>query len=423
MHKFRFLNIVLLSSLTLSVITCMAENKSNNIYNKKEAPNQLVTSNKIDTKAKHAILVDVATGSILYEKNSDQTMPPSSMTKIMTIYMVFKKLKEGIITMEDTLLVSEKAWRLGGSKMFVGLGERIKVSDLLRGAIVSSGNDAVQVLAEGLASSDEDFVREMNEEAKKMGANNTNFKNPSGYPEDGHYSTAKDIAIISLRIMKDFPEQYHMFKEIDFTYNGIKQGNRNPLLYMDIGADGIKTGHAEAAGYGVSASAVQNGQRLLLVIHGLDNAKDRATESERLLRYGFREFSMLPLFKKNTVIDEAPVWLGDKESVPLIVPQDISISVHKAKKKDIKARVFYKAPISNNTPLGTQVGYLEVIIPEEEPIRFPLVTGNYIAPAGFMKKILGQLRYLLWGINANKKIVPQVSTTLTPLNNKQLIAN
>ncbi|HSK39613.1 MAG TPA: D-alanyl-D-alanine carboxypeptidase family protein, partial [Arenibaculum sp.] len=247
-------------------------------------------SASIDTIARQAVLIDATTGTVLFEKNADERMPTSSMSKIMTMYMVFDAIKQGHLSLDDTLHVSEGAWRMQGSKMFVELGNPIPVEDLIRGVIIQSGNDASVVLAEGLAGSESEFATRMTQRAHELGLTASNFTNATGWPDDDHYSTASDLAKLSDRIIADFPEFYHYYSETEFTYHDIKQGNRNPLLYRNMDVDGLKTGHTEAAGYGLAASAERNGRRLILVVNGLSDMQARADESARLLEWGFREF-------------------------------------------------------------------------------------------------------------------------------------
>ncbi|HYH18896.1 MAG TPA: D-alanyl-D-alanine carboxypeptidase family protein, partial [Azospirillum sp.] len=240
----------------------------------------------IETIAKQAILLDMTSSTVLFEKNADQRMPPSSMSKVMTMYMVFEALKSGRLSLEHTLPVSERAWRMQGSKMFVELHNMIKIDDLIKGVIVQSGNDACIVLAEGLAGSEPAFAEQMNKKAKEIGLTATNLTNATGWPDPNHYVTARDLAILAERLIKDFPEYYHYYSIRDFQYHGIKQGNRNPLLYRGIGADGLKTGHTDAAGYGLTGSAEREGRRLILVVNGLPSMQARADESARLIEWG-----------------------------------------------------------------------------------------------------------------------------------------
>ena len=245
----------------------------------------------LETLGKQVILLDMTTGTVLFEKNADELMTPSSMSKIMTVYKLFERLKDGGLSLTDTFSVSEKAWRKQGSKMFVAVKSRVKIEDLIRGMIVQSGNDATIVVAEGLAGSEGAFADELNETAKQLGMKNSNFINASGWPDPGHETTARDLAILAVATIKNFPEFYHYYSEKTSTYHGIKQGNRNPTIYRNIGADGLKTGHTEAGGYGLTVSALRKDRRLVLVINGLPTKKARSTEPERLLDWGFREFN------------------------------------------------------------------------------------------------------------------------------------
>ena len=240
----------------------------------------------LETRAREAFLIDVTTGTVLLEKDADVSMPPASMSKIMTAYLVFGALKEGRISLDDKLPVSEKAWRKGGSKMFVEVGSEVSVEDLLRGVIVQSGNDACIVLAEALAGSEEAFAEQMTRKAREIGMEGSTFTNSTGWPDPNHRMTARDLAILAERMVQDFPDFYHYYSEREFTYNGIRQGNRNPLLYKNLGADGLKTGHTEEAGYGLTASAERDGRRLVLVINGLESIKARSEEAERLIASG-----------------------------------------------------------------------------------------------------------------------------------------
>ena len=243
-----------------------------------------------ETSAGQAILVDANTGTVLFEKNADEITFPSSMTKLMTIYLVFAHLADGSLHLDDELPVSEKAWRMQGSKMFVEVGTSVRVEDLLRGVVVQSGNDATVVLAEGLAGSEEAFAVEMTEMAQELGMTNSVFRNASGWPDPDHVSSARDLAILAQRTIEDFPQYYHYYAEEVFVWHDIEQHNRNPLLYNTPGADGLKTGHTEAAGYGLTASAERDGRRLILVVNGLASTQERASEGQRLIEYGFREF-------------------------------------------------------------------------------------------------------------------------------------
>jgi len=265
----------------------------------------------LDIKARQYILMDFQTGTVLEAKNADDRMTPSSMAKLMTSYVVFDALKTGKLSLDDQLTVSRKAWQeggaaSGGSTMFLDPGSKVKVEDLVRGMIIQSGNDACIVLAEGLAGSEEAFAAMMNDKAKQLGLTNTHFVNSTGLPDPDQYMSARDLAVLAKRIVTDHPEYYSLYSETSFTYNNITQGNRNPLLYrVGSGADGLKTGHTESAGFGLTASAVRNGRRLILVANGLSTMKDRDEESSKLLDYGFREFGNRALFTAGETVNRS----------------------------------------------------------------------------------------------------------------------
>jgi D-alanyl-D-alanine carboxypeptidase (penicillin-binding protein 5/6) len=319
------------------------------------------------------------------------------MSKMMTYYTVFSYLKEGKATLEDMLPVSEKAWRTQGSKMFVPLGGRVKIEDLLRGVIIQSGNDACIVLAEGLAGSEQAFVDEMNKTAQKIGLTGSHFTNVTGLPDPEHYMTARDLATLARHIITDYPEFYKFESERDFTYNGIKQGNRNPLLYKDIGADGLKTGHTEEAGYCLTGSAVRENRRIIMVLAGLPTMKSRATESERLIEWAFREFGGYTLFKTGDTVDEADVWLGASAKVPLTVASDAVVTIPRRSRKDMKVTAVYDRPIKAPFQQGQQVGKLVVTVPNQPPTEFPLVTASAVERLGAMGRVGAALSYMVFG--------------------------
>ena len=281
----------------------------------------------LETPAKQVILVDYDTGNILFEKNADERMFPSSMSKIMTIYNVFQALKDGSLQLKDNFRVSRKAWKKGGSKMFLRAGSRVNVEDLIRGVIVQSGNDASIVLAEGLSGSEGAFSDSLNENAKKLGMDSSNFLNASGWPDPEHYTTARDLSKVTIATIQNFPKYYHFYSQKTFTYAGIKQNNRNPALYKDIGADGLKTGHTAAAGYGLAASAIRNGRRLVLILNGLKTSRQRSLESERILDWGYRVFSNYKIFKPRQIVTHAKVWMGDKSRVGLVLDKGLVMSL------------------------------------------------------------------------------------------------
>lgn len=351
----------------------------------------------IETQAEEAFLVDFDTGAVLLNKNADARMPPSSMSKLMTVYMVFERLRDGSLSLDDKLTVSEKAWRKGGSKMFVEVGSQVRVEDLLRGVIIQSGNDACIVLAEGLAGSEDAFAQQMTTKAHEIGLTNSNFVNSTGWPDDNHYVTARDLATLARRVITDHPDSYHYYSEKEFTWNDIRQGNRNPLLYKNIGADGLKTGHTEAAGYGLTASAVQNGRRLILVVNGLPSIKARSDESERLLSWGFREFNNYALFKAGDTVDEAPVWLGGEDTVPLVVADDLTVTLPRSDRNGMQVSVVYDSPIPAPIPAGQEIAKLRVSWPGGVPVEVPLQAGEDVEQLGPFGRIAASIKFLLLG--------------------------
>ena len=361
-----------------------------------EAP-PAATAGGIDTEARAAYIVDFRTGAVLLDKNSEERIPPASMSKMMTYYTVFSYLKEGKATLADMLPVSEKAWRTQGSKMFVPLGGRVSIEDLLRGVIIQSGNDACIVLAEGLAGSEQAFVDEMNKKAQQIGLTGSHFTNVTGLPDPEHYMTARDLAALARHIISDYPEFYKFESEFDFTYNGIKQGNRNPLLYKNVGADGLKTGHTDEAGYCLTASAVRDNRRIIMVLAGLSSMKARATESERLIEWAFREFGGYALFKPGDTVDDADVWLGDATKVPLTVAADAVVTIPRRARKDMKVTAVYDKPIKAPITQGQSVGKLVVTAPGQQPTEFPLVAANAVERLGAMGRVGAALGYLVFG--------------------------
>ena len=351
----------------------------------------------IETQAAQAYLVDVETGAVLLDKNADELMPPSSMSKMMTAYMVFDRLEDGRLSLDDKLTVSEKAWRKGGSKMFVEVGNQVRVEDLLRGVIVQSGNDACIVLAEGLAGSEEAFADLMTERARELGMTKSTFRNSTGWPDPNHLVTARELAILAKHIIQDHEEYYHYYSEKEFTWNDIRQGNRNPLLYRNIGADGLKTGHTEDAGYGLTASAVQNGRRLILVVNGLPSVKARSDESERLMSWGFREFDNYALFKAGDTVDEAPVWLGDEDTVPLVIAEDLKVTLPRNDRNGMQVSVVYDSPIPAPVPAGTEIAKLRVTWPGGVPVEVPLQAGAEVEQLGPFGRIAASVKFLLLG--------------------------
>jgi len=352
----------------------------------------------LETAAREAILIDMSTDTVLMEKDADQRMPTASMSKIMTMYMVFQALDEGRLSLDDALPVSEYAWRKGGSKMFVEVGDRVRVEDLIRGVIVQSGNDASIVLAEALAGSEDAFARRMTERARALGMEDSNFMNATGWPHPDHYSTARDLALLAERLITDFPEYYHYYSELEFTFADITQGNRNPLLYRDIDADGLKTGHTEAAGYGLTASAERGGRRLVLVVNGLGSAQERADESARLMEWGFREFEAVRLFDAGETVTTAQTWMGTPDTVALVPREDLSVTVRRAARNDLDVTVRVEEPVPAPIAAGDPLGTMIVRAPDQPVTRVTLVAGEDVRRKSFFGRVAAGAVHLVTGL-------------------------
>lgn len=351
----------------------------------------------ISTSAKQAIVIDYETGAVLLDVNADEQMPTSSMSKTMTVYMVFEALKSGDLALDDTFQVSEKAWRKGGSKMFVEVDKQVKVEDLIRGIIVQSGNDATIVIAEGLAGSENAFANGMTVKAHDLGMTNTNFVNASGWPDDDHYSTARDLATLARAMITNFPEYYKYYSEQEFTYNNISQKNRNPLLYRNIGADGVKTGHTEAGGYGLIGSGVFKDRRVILVVNGLEDEKARAGESAKLLEWGLKRFDNLTLFKAGDTVESANVVLGKAENVAATVQEDIKVTVPKIALKEFKVTANFKEPLVAPIKAGDEIGTLLIEVPHIGNIEKPLYAATDVASMGFFASTIAKAKLFLSG--------------------------
>ena len=352
----------------------------------------------IDSIAETALVMDISTGEILLDKNSNMRTYPSSMTKIMTVLVAFEKIKNGTLSLDQEFLVSKKAWKKGGSKMFIEVDERVKVFDLLLGIVVQSGNDASIALAEGISGTEETFAIEMNNLAKKIGLTDTNFVNSSGWPNDSHYTTAKDLALLAKYTVENHPELYQMYELNEFTYNGIKQDNRNPLLLTFDGADGFKTGYTEAAGYGIVGSAERGGRRLIIVLNGLESSRSRAQESLRLMDWGFNNFELVNFFKKNEIVFQANTWLGKKEKVDLVAIEDIKLSIPKAQLSSANVDVLIEEPIQTPISKGDVIANLQISYADKK-VSFPLAAGESIEQKGFFSRITSALYYIVLGSN------------------------
>ncbi len=357
----------------------------------------------LDTIAKQAILYDFETKSIIFKKDSDKLMSPSSMSKIMTIYYVFKKISDGELTLEDEFKVSRKAWKKGGSKMFVKVNDKVKVKDLIRGIIVQSGNDACIVLAEGLSGSEDLFSEEITQLGKEIGLKNSIFTNSTGWPDPQHLMTVDDLLTLSIRTIKDFPEFFHFYSEKEFIYNGIKQLNRNPLLFSELNSDGLKTGHTSLGGYGLVATVKKNGRRLILVLNGLDSSKDRAREATRLIKLGFNQYESLKIADENTNLKKLFVWAGNKKSVDVYNKEEISITIPKRIKKDISSFVKYQSPIIPPISKDQIIGELVIKNKNEIIKKVELFARDEVKKMNFFQKIGHNFKYLLLGESAFSK--------------------
>ena len=355
-----------------------------------------------ESSASHVYLVDFQTGAVLINKNGEATMAPASMTKMMTVYLLFERLKDGSLSLEDTFRVSEKAWRKGGSKMYVDVGSRVKVEDLLRGIVVQSGNDASIVVAEGLAGSEDAFATEMNRAAHELGMTNTTFLNASGWPHPEHLTTAHDLAVLTAATIRNFLEFYHYYSEKLFKYNGLEQYNRNPLLRKEMGADGLKTGHTESSGYGIVASAMRNDRRLILILNGLPSESARSSEAERILDLGFREWDNYTLFKAGDVVASASVWLGRVETVPLIIEQEVTLTLRRRARREMVVKVLHEDPIPAPIAKSTRIANLFVTMPQTKPLELPLVAGTNIGRLGMIGRFGAAVNYILWGDEAKQ---------------------
>ncbi len=353
----------------------------------------------METRAKQAYIVDLETGSVLLDKDSGTPAPPASLSKLMTTYMVFERLKSGQLSLDDEFVVSRKAWKMGGSKMFVEINKRVRVEDLLRGIIVQSGNDACIVIAEGLSGSEKAFADAMNLRGRQIGLTGSNFVNSTGWPEAGHEMSPRDMALVAQRLIEEFPEYYPYFAEKTFRYNNIKQGNRNPLLYYDSGSDGLKTGYTRASGYGIVASAVRHGRRVIIALTGLPSARVRSFEVRRLLDWAYQSFTNYTLFTKGAVVERADIWLGNEDAVPLVTERDIKISLPRGSRRDLRVRVTYETPIPAPVRKGTRIARLIVTAPNLKTVEAPLLAGADVGERGLFGRLSGVIGYMVWGAN------------------------
>ena len=363
------------------------------------------THANIEVKARTAILQDFSSGEILYEKEPDRSIYPASMTKIMTSIIAFDLIKSGDLTLDEKFLISEKAWRLstaGYSSMFVMVGDEVSVEDLLKGIIVASGNDACIALAEGIAGTEEEFAIMMTSKAKEIGMENSNFANSSGINDPDNYSTVRDILIMSNYLIKNHPKYYEWFKEKEFTWDRtggdpITQGNRNPLLYKNMGADGIKTGYLAVEKYSLASSIKKKGRRLIAVGSGFETKNERSRESSKLLTYGLTNFDLIEISKSDKPIDSVEVWLGKKDKVKVYTKEDIYKTIKKGQKKKIKAKIIYDGPIEAPIEKDQILAKLKIVYDQEIIGEYELLAVDEVKRVNIFSRLIKSFNYLIWG--------------------------
>ena len=351
-----------------------------------------------ETQAKAAVVMDHRTGLVMFEKDADRRIPPASMSKLMTAYMIFDRLKRGRLNLTDEITVSERSWKMGGSQMFLKVGDRVKVEDLIRGIIIQSGNDACVAMAEALSGSEEGFAREMNDKAKELGLTNSSFANSTGLDAPDHLMSVRDLAILARAIITEFPDYFKYYGEKEYMYRDIKQQNRNPLLQAGVpGVDGMKTGYTEDAGYGLVATAKRDDRRVITVLAGLEKLGQRKGEAERLLEFGFREFQEYRLFQAGEQVAEADIWLGAEPKVPLVAAETVGITLPREKRKELVVTLRHDNPVPAPVAAGQRLGQLELSAPGIEPIIVPLVAGREVPKAGVLGRLTGAITYLVLG--------------------------
>ncbi|MDP1841061.1 MAG: D-alanyl-D-alanine carboxypeptidase family protein [Reyranella sp.] len=351
----------------------------------------------IGTLARQAFMVDPQTSTVMLFKDAEQPMPPSSMSKMMTIYIIFEELAAGRLKLDSRFRVSERARAMGGSRMFLELGSEVSVEDLIKGIIILSGNDACVVIAEGLSGSEESFAERMTKRARELGMNKTVFKNASGWPAEGQHTTARDLAVLSWRTIDDYPKFYRYYSESNWTYNNIRQENRNRLLKITPGTDGLKTGHTEEGGYGQATSAVRDGRRLILVVNGLASMAERAQETSRLMEWGFREFTNTTIFRAGDTVVEAPVWLGAQDKVALVVGRPVLVTAPAGQAVSPRVVARFDGPLPAPLVKGTKVGSASVTLPDGRVIEYPLEIGADVARMGVVGRVTTMIQHYLFG--------------------------
>ena len=345
------------------------------------------------------MLLDADTGKVLVEHNADEQLPPASLTKMMTSYIVAAELHNGKIKEQDMVPISVKAWKMGGSKMFIREGTEVSVIDLLRGVVIQSGNDASVALAEHVAGSEDAFADVMNQQAQLLGMHGTTYHNSTGWPAEGHLTTARDLSLLARALIKDYPEHYSIYAEKYFEWNGINQPNRNRLLWRDKSVDGLKTGHTEEAGYCLVASALRGGMRLISVVMGTSSDEARARESQKLLSFGFRYYETTQVYTRDDVVSEnRKVWFGTSETVDLVVPRDVHLTIPRGARNDLVATTHIDENIEAPIALGQELGRLTVTYQDETLLDMPLVAGNAVEEAGFFSRLWDSIMRFFMGL-------------------------
>jgi D-alanyl-D-alanine carboxypeptidase (penicillin-binding protein 5/6) len=339
-------------------------------------------------------LVDFDSGRVLAEKDSDKHIEPASITKLMTAYLVDKAIADGDVTLDEMVTISEKAWRMQGSKMFVEVGKQVSVEELLKGLIIQSGNDASVALAEHLAGSESAFAGYMNHQANLLGMSNSNFVNATGWPDENHYSSARDIAILTHAIIRDFPDSYRLYREKEYTFNKIRQFNRNRLLWSDDSVDGVKTGHTEAAGYCLVSSAKRSEMRLISVVLGADSDKARTQSSQALINYGFRFFETHRLYQAKEILKTAKIWYGDQEQVSMGVGRDIYITIPRGRYRDLDASMEIDSEISAPVAQGQQLGLVNIKLDDELVVSQAIVAMQAVEEGSLIDRALDSLKLM-----------------------------
>jgi len=360
----------------------------------------LSRSYSIETKATAVYVLDAYSNKVLYEKNSDLHYGPASMSKLMIIYITFERLQNGSLKLDDNFVVSKKAWKYGGSKMFVKLGDKVSIDDLLKGVIVQSGNDACIVLAEGISGSEENMLDEMADKVKELGLLNSNFSNVTGWPHKNHYMSVRDIAHLSKLIIKHFPEYYYYFSIKKFSYNGIEQFNRNLLLNLE-GYDGLKTGRTTQAGFSLVASAINDDRRIISVVNGLNSDEERINETKKMINWAFREFKNFHLFDNESTVVNGKVWLGNKSFIPLITNENLFITVSKKNLDKFQVKAIFDSPIEAPIKKGEKVGEL-IISNVGEDITKPLFAGESVNTISRFSRSISIINYLFFGVSSAK---------------------